>query len=155
VPGEVGVITTNIRAMPGEQALLASILHGLPLLENAACRERHQVFDSAAVTKDRADVENAVAVCAPCPERSRCAQWVETLDSGSRRRLAVAGGMVLVKVREPGRAQTAVATGQRTQGRTETRSEGRSARGRRGSAQRDYPRRAARLARSRAREMAS
>jgi hypothetical protein len=112
----------NLRALPPEFALIASILtNATPLMDRAACRGRHDAFDKAAGTREQKDVQRAIAVCASCPERSPCAEWVAGLDDQSRASLGVAGGIAWIPVRET-RSQAAVATAQRPRSRVESRS---------------------------------
>lgn len=53
-------------------ALLAAI--NTPNLASAACRGRHELYDS----HDPSDVASAQRICAGCPALQACKQWVET-----------------------------------------------------------------------------
>jgi hypothetical protein len=52
-------------------ATLAAALGGLPDLPEAACRGRHELFDSTRKT----DIVTAIQVCKHCPALQPCQQW--------------------------------------------------------------------------------
>ena len=56
-------------------ALAARVSRGIPPLHDAACRGRHDVFN----TDDSAAIAEAVRICRRCPALGSCREWSNTL----------------------------------------------------------------------------
>ncbi|WP_326548705.1 hypothetical protein QGN32_11625 [Mycolicibacterium sp. ND9-15] len=72
---------------PGWLTLTATVLHGTPRLEGAACRDRPWLFDA----DDAASRDAALRLCQRCPSLTDCAAWVRSLPYASRPPGVVAG----------------------------------------------------------------
>lgn len=64
--------------------LVGRILAGVPVLDGAACIDRHELFDPAEPDEDRADAayrhEAAAAICTSCPALAQCRDWSSTVS---------------------------------------------------------------------------
>jgi Transcription factor WhiB len=58
-------------------------------LPNAACKGRHELFDSDLPD----DIDDAIAICRRCPELSRCRDWYASLPP-IKRPFGVTAGQV-------------------------------------------------------------
>lgn len=80
--------------MTSIDSLLGALL-GAPALPGAKCRRRHRLFDEPAAGESSDNVNQrhqmALRLCALCPAREPCADWLERLPVRSRPFGVIAG----------------------------------------------------------------
>ncbi len=88
-------MTDRTRRAPGAEALLATVLAGVPRLTDPACRGQAWLFDPADPAEDRAEAEyrhhRALALCRTCPALTACSTWISTLPATKRPAGVIAG----------------------------------------------------------------
>jgi WhiB family redox-sensing transcriptional regulator len=94
--------------MSGLDSLLGALV-GVPALPGAKCRGRSHLFDPATKAEDAAVTEQrhgqALLLCAGCPSRQPCRDWVASLPP-RRRPVGVVAGQVIAE-RKPRKAASA------------------------------------------------